>query len=49
VCGPRRIMQDEIRTAFENGWSVDAIEAAVFETTIADRNAQAWLASIRRL
>jgi SAM-dependent methyltransferase len=46
--GPRRVTQDEIKTAFADGWRVDAIQAAVFETNVQDRDAQAWLASITR-
>ena len=49
--GPRRVRQDELRTAFGDGWAVSDITADTFEvnrwgdgTTV-----QAWLATIRRL
>ena len=29
--GPRRVTQDELRTAFADGWTVDDIEADTFE------------------
>jgi SAM-dependent methyltransferase len=46
--GPRRLTQDEIRTAFEDGWTLDAIEPAEFEINVRDRTARAWRASITR-
>ena len=46
--GPRRLTQDEIRAAFEDDWTVDAIEPAEFEINVRDRTAQAWRASITR-
>jgi SAM-dependent methyltransferase len=48
TAGPRRLTQDEIRTAFADGWTVDAIEPAEFEIIVRDRTAQAWRASITR-
>jgi SAM-dependent methyltransferase len=50
--GPRRVSQDELRAAFRDGWSVDSIEAEVFElnqATFGITSAQAWLAVIQRL
>jgi cyclopropane fatty-acyl-phospholipid synthase-like methyltransferase len=44
--GPRRVTQEEIRSAFSRGWRVDRIEASAFETN--GGQAQAWLASIAR-
>jgi SAM-dependent methyltransferase len=49
--GPRRISQQEIRTAFgpADGWQVESIEPATFEVTFGPGAAPAWLASITRL
>ena len=46
--GPRRLTQDEIRTTFSSGWTVEQIDAARFEAHIFPDGAQAWLARIRR-
>lgn len=49
--GPRRVHQDELRTAFRNGWTIDAITAEVFDVNreyFPTGTAQAWLADIRR-
>jgi cyclopropane fatty-acyl-phospholipid synthase-like methyltransferase len=46
--GPRRVSQAEISAAFSQGWHVEQIRAARFETTIGP-GAAAWLASIRRV
>lgn len=48
--GPRRIRQDEIITAFGDGWTVADITADAFEVNPGLRiaSAQAWLATIRR-
>ncbi len=48
VFGPRRVSEDEIRSSFEVGWRVDAIEEAGFEIA-GGRSAHAWLASLTRL
>jgi len=48
VLGPRRISQAEIEEAFADGWRVDAIEAAVMETTGA-REVFAWRVSATRI
>ena len=45
--GPRRVTQAEIRSVFSDGWRVDAVAAATFETNMGQT--QAWLASISRL
>jgi SAM-dependent methyltransferase len=47
--GPRRLTQAEIRTTFELGWEVEAINASRFEVVDGSGGAAAWLASIRRL
>ena len=46
--GPRRISQDEIRTAFASGWRVDRIDAATIDVTWTPAGAQAWLAFLTR-
>jgi len=47
--GPRRVTRAEIRSTFADGWTVDAIEPATFETNIAgDESVQAWLARLTR-
>lgn len=47
--GPRRITQAEIRSFFQDGWTVNYIREARFETNIHEGSALAWLASITRL
>jgi len=45
--GPRRVTQAEIHETFRDGWTVDSIEAAVFDTTLAEASkVSAWLASL---
>jgi cyclopropane fatty-acyl-phospholipid synthase-like methyltransferase len=46
--GPRRITQHEIRSTFRNGWTIESIREAKFETTMHEGGAWAWLASITR-
>ena len=46
--GPRRVTQAEIRTAFREGWSIEAIRPARFVASVGDGEAQAWLALIGR-
>jgi len=49
--GPRRVRQEELRTAFSDGWAVTAIVADAFEVNpgLGTPSAQAWLATIRRV
>jgi cyclopropane fatty-acyl-phospholipid synthase-like methyltransferase len=47
--GPRRVTQAEIRSFFQDGWTVNYIREARFETHIHPGGACAWLASITRL
>ena len=47
--GPRRVTQDEIRASFAEGWHIDAIDAAHFETSDARPDVFAWRASLTRL
>jgi SAM-dependent methyltransferase len=49
VLGPRRVTQDELRTAFARGWRVDAIEPATIDSTNEHDPVQAWLATITRV
>ncbi len=44
--GPRRVTKEEIRTAFREGWRVDWIRAARFESKFHDEGGLAWLSSI---
>jgi cyclopropane fatty-acyl-phospholipid synthase-like methyltransferase len=44
--GPRRVTQAEIRETFAQGWTVDSIEEATFETIVAGWSIHAWLARI---
>jgi cyclopropane fatty-acyl-phospholipid synthase-like methyltransferase len=49
--GPRRVRQQELRTAFSDGWSVTAIVAEAFEVNpgFGTPTVQAWLATIGRM
>jgi cyclopropane fatty-acyl-phospholipid synthase-like methyltransferase len=49
--GPRRVRQDELRSAFSVGWAVDSITAAEFDINpgLGTPTAQAWLSVIHRL
>lgn len=46
--GPRRITQEEIREAFQEGWRVEAIRPARFESHFHADGGKAWLASVVR-
>jgi cyclopropane fatty-acyl-phospholipid synthase-like methyltransferase len=48
--GPRRVRQDELRTAFSDGWAVADITADTFAINpgLGSTVAQAWLATIHR-
>jgi cyclopropane fatty-acyl-phospholipid synthase-like methyltransferase len=45
--GPRRVHRTEIRHAFDKGWRIQGIRAAVFETNMGDP-VKAWLCEIIR-
>ncbi len=46
--GPRRVRQSEIREAFAEGWVVESIEPAFYQTKPESHGAaKAWLATIR--
>ena len=46
--GPRRVGEDELRGAFSDGWIVDSVEPAHFQTNLDPPLAEAWLARIIR-
>jgi hypothetical protein len=46
--GPRRVRQDEIRTVFAEGFSVDWIMESSIEATFLDVPVPAWFARITR-
>jgi SAM-dependent methyltransferase len=50
--GPRRVRQDELRSAFRDGWDVTEIVPGVFDINpgpwFGTTTTQAWLATIRR-
>jgi cyclopropane fatty-acyl-phospholipid synthase-like methyltransferase len=45
--GPRRVTQAEIRESFKQGWIIDYIREAIFDTNLGPRKCRAWLSSIR--
>jgi SAM-dependent methyltransferase len=47
--GPRRISQDELRSAFATGWRVTSIEPATIDSTVRRDHVLAWLATIVRV
>lgn len=54
--GPRRVSQDELRSAFRDGWEVESIRESRFRTTdhpeaqsFSPGGPRAWLATIRRI
>jgi cyclopropane fatty-acyl-phospholipid synthase-like methyltransferase len=44
--GPRRVSQAEIRDTFQDGWKINYIREARFESNIHADGARAWLSSI---
>jgi hypothetical protein len=49
--GPRRVTENELRTAFESGWRIDSLSHDRFDINpgLDSRTAEAWLADIVRL
>lgn len=47
--GPRRVTQAEIRAAFADGWRIDWIRPAAFDSRIRPEGPRAWLSSIVRI
>jgi cyclopropane fatty-acyl-phospholipid synthase-like methyltransferase len=46
--GPLRLTQDQIRTAFADGWQIDSIEPATIEITTDPAGVRAWLVTVTR-
>jgi hypothetical protein len=46
--GPRRITRGEIEDSFRDGWSINYIRAAVFESRTRAEGPRAWLSSISK-
>lgn len=46
--GPRRVSQNDIRSAFADGWHVASIDAVTIDITISADGVQAWLSKIVR-
>jgi cyclopropane fatty-acyl-phospholipid synthase-like methyltransferase len=46
--GPRRVTEREIRDTFRDGWSINYIRPAVFESRTRAEGPRAWLSSISR-
>ena len=44
--GPRRITKQEIQDSFRDGWSINYIRPAVFESRTREKGPRAWLSSI---
>ena len=47
--GPRRITKQELMDAFAEGWVINEIRSAVFESRTRKDGSRAWLSSISRL
>ncbi len=46
--GPRRITRREIQDSFSDGWSINYIRPAVFESRTREKGPRAWLSSISK-
>ncbi|MDD1660010.1 MAG: class I SAM-dependent methyltransferase [Methanomicrobiales archaeon] len=46
--GPRRITEREIRESFRDGWSINYIRPAIFESHTRAEGSRAWLSSISK-
>ncbi len=47
--GPRRVTQKEIKDALKNGFRINDIREATFQTNRPEGDAKAWLASIKKI
>jgi len=47
--GPRRITKKELQAAFSDGWRINKIQSAVFESRTRPEGSRAWLSSITKL
>ena len=48
ITGPLRLTQDQIRTAFADGWQIDSIEPTTLEITTDPAGVRAWLVTATR-
>jgi len=46
--GPRRVTQEEIRVSFRDGWTINYIRPATFESRTRAEGPRAWLSSISK-
>jgi cyclopropane fatty-acyl-phospholipid synthase-like methyltransferase len=46
--GPRRITEREIQDSFRDGWSINYIRPAIFESRFRAQGSRAWLSSISK-
>jgi hypothetical protein len=46
--GPRRISEKEIRDSFRDGWVINYIRVATFESRTRAQGPHAWLASVSK-
>jgi cyclopropane fatty-acyl-phospholipid synthase-like methyltransferase len=46
--GPRRISKKEIQDSFRDGWSINYISPAIFESRTRTKGPRAWLSSISK-
>lgn len=46
--GPRRVSRREIEESFRDGWSINYIRPAVFESRTREKGPRAWLSSIAK-
>jgi 2-polyprenyl-3-methyl-5-hydroxy-6-metoxy-1,4-benzoquinol methylase len=46
--GPRRISREDIRENFRDGWTINYIRAATFESRTREEGPKAWLSSITK-
>ena len=47
--GPRRVTKQEIQVSFQDGWTINYIVPAVFESRSRKQGPRAWLSSISRI
>ena len=46
--GPRRVFRHEILTSFSDGWHVDYVRPARFESAFRERGGEAWFTKVTR-
>lgn len=47
--GPRRVSKEEIRESFAEGWRIDYIKPATFESSFHEHGGLAWLSSLTKV